>query len=135
MTTITLEVPDELAMQIFPLRDRMPDLLAKWLRTESSPPKRPDNGKATTAPLYPEIVDFLASEPAPEQLTAFRISPEANLRLEDLLDKNREEGLTAAETWELDAYLQARDLLILLKADAHTLADLDCSPTFTAKRI
>ena len=119
MTTITLEVPDELAMQIVPLRDRMPDLLAKWLRTESSPSKPSAKGAAKTAPLYREIIDFLAAEPAPEELTAFRISSEANLRLEDLLDKNREEGLTTAETSELDAYLQARDLLILLKADAH----------------
>lgn len=122
MTTITLEVPDDLAMQIFPLRDRMPDLLAKWLRAESPTPKQSVNGNAKTAPLYREIIDFLAAEPAPEQLTAFRISPEANLRLEDLLDKNREEGLTTEETSELDAYLQARDLLILLKADAHPIA-------------
>jgi hypothetical protein len=38
--------------------------------------------------------------------------------LELLLDKNREESLTAAETAELDTYQQINHLFILLKARA-----------------
>jgi len=118
MTTITLEVPDELAAQIAALRGRLPDLLAQVLKSESSGTKPQVNGTQQSSPLYREIVDFLASDPSPEQVVAFRISAAAQERLEDLLEKNREEGLTLVETAELDAYLQARDLMILLKADA-----------------
>jgi hypothetical protein len=75
-------------------------------------------------PLYREIIDFLASDPLPEELVAFKISTSAQQRLEDLLDRNREEGLSADETAELDAYLQARDLMILLKAEAQPVTKL-----------
>jgi len=40
------------------------------------------------------------------------------VRLEELLDKNREEGLTEEEEEELDVYEQVDHLMILLKARA-----------------
>ncbi len=121
MTTITLEVPEELAAQLAALRGRLPDLLANALQPQF-PRTRSANGNPKTAPLYREIVDFLAADPAPEQLLTFKISTLAQERLDDLLDKQREESLTAAETAELDAYLQARDLMMMLKADAQPVA-------------
>jgi hypothetical protein len=39
-------------------------------------------------------------------------------RLEELLDKNREAGLTAAEEEEMDAYRLVNHVMILLKARA-----------------
>jgi hypothetical protein len=49
---------------------------------------------------------------------AFKLSPAAHTRLEALLDKNREEGLSdAEEEVELDVYEQVNHLL-LLKARA-----------------
>lgn len=118
MTTITLEVPDELAAQVAALRGRLPDLLARALKSEPAGKKdRADEAEASV-PLYRGIIDFLATDPSPEQIIAFKISPAAQERLEELLDKNREEGLTADETAELDAYLQARDLMVFLKANA-----------------
>lgn len=118
MTTITLEVPDELAAQVVALGGRLPDLLDRALKSEPAEKRRQTNGAGVSIPLYREITDFLASNPSPEQVAAFKISSAAQERLEDLLDKNREESLTADETAELDAYLQARDLMILLKADS-----------------
>jgi len=118
MTTITLEVPDELAAQVVALGGRLPDLLTKVLKSEPVARIKQTNGAEVADPLYREITDFLATNPSPDQIIAFKISVEAQERLEDLLDKNREEGLTADETAELDAYLQARDLMILLKANA-----------------
>ena len=118
MTTITLEVPDELAAQVVALGVRLPDLLTRALKSEPTAKREQTNGAGISVPLYREITDFLASNPPPEQIAAFKISSAAQERLEDLLDKNREEGLTADETAELDAYLQARDLMILLKANA-----------------
>ena len=124
MTTITLEVPDELAVQVNTLRGRLPDMLAKVLKLDSAMEKPQANGTQKAMPLYREIIDFLASDPLPEEVAAFKISTAAQQRLEDLLDKNREEGLTADETAELDAYLQARDLMILLKAGAQPVIQL-----------
>ncbi|MGE0131044.1 MAG: hypothetical protein AB7U82_23445 [Blastocatellales bacterium] len=118
MTTITLEVPDELAAQVAALRGQLPDLLVKALKLEPAGKKAQAGEAKESSPLYREIIDFLASDPSPEQIAAFKISPAAQERLEELLDKNREEGLTEDETAELDAYLQARDLIILLKANA-----------------
>lgn len=118
MTTITLEIPDELAAQVVALGGRLPDLLAKVLKSEPSVKNRQCNETKSSAPLYREITDFLATNPLPDQIAVFKISEVAQERLADLLDKNREEGLTSDETTELDAYLQARDLMILLKASA-----------------
>lgn len=118
MATITVEVPDELAAQVAALRGRLPDLLASALKAESAGKQERASKAEADAPLYREITDFLASAPAPERIISFKISPAAQERLADLLDKNREDGLTADETAELDAYLRARDLLILLKANA-----------------
>lgn len=118
MTTITLEVPDELAAQVVALGGRLPDLLTKALKSEAAAKTAYANGAGISVPLYREITDFLASDPSPDQIIAFKISSTAQERLEELLDKNREEGLAADETAELDAYLQARDLMILLKANA-----------------
>ncbi len=118
MTTITLEVPDELVAQVAALRGQLPDLLLKALKSEPPGKKAQAGATKEASPLYREIIDFLASDPLPEQIVAFKISPAAQERLEELLDKNREEGLTEDETAELDAYLQARDLIILLKANA-----------------
>lgn len=120
MTTITLEIPDELAAQVAALGGRLPDLLAKMLKSEPPAKNGQSNGAKNSASLYREITDFLSTNPSPDQIIAFKISSAAQERLEDLLDKNREESLTADETAELDAYLQARDLMILLKASAQS---------------
>lgn len=118
MTTITVEVPDELVAQVAALQGRLPDLLASALRAESAGKQERASETEADTPLYREITDFLAANPAPERIIAFKISDAAQERLADLLDKNREDGLTADETAELDAYLRARELMILLKANA-----------------
>jgi hypothetical protein len=120
MTTITLEVPDELAARVTRLQGRLPDLLARALRLESGNEGFRSGDEHPNPALYREIIDFLASDPLPKELAAFKISRDAQARLEDLLEKNREEELTPEETAEIDAYLQARDLLIFLKANARS---------------
>ena len=92
MTTVTLELPDDLATRLLSLRDRLPQLLAIALE--------------------------LSAADLPLTLPAFKISPQAQARLEELLDKNQEEGLTDVETAELDTYSQINHILLLLKARA-----------------
>lgn len=117
MTTITLEVPDDLAAQFklepTVLSGLLRDILATKLSTH---PQRLE--AQTVKPLHQELIEFLSSHPSLEQIVQFKISAPAQERLEVLLDKNREEQLTAEEKIELDQYLQYRHVLILLKASA-----------------
>ena len=115
MTTITLEVPDDLATQ-FKLEPTALSALLRETLTAKLGKQRPE--ATTRKPLHQELIDFLSSSPSLEQIVQFKISALGQERLEALLDKNREEQLTAAEQTELDQYLQYRHVLILLKASA-----------------
>ncbi len=118
MTTVTLELPDDLAARLLSLRDRLPQLLS--IALELSAADLPLTLPALKTPhrAFDEMLDFLASGPKPERILAFKISPQAQARLEELLDKNREEGLTDIETAEIDTYSQINHILLLLKARA-----------------
>src|SRR3990172_6364961 len=117
MTTITLELPDELAARLVALRDRLPQLLSIALELSPSSDVPLTLPALTPAhPAFEEMLDFLVSGPSPEKIVAFKVSPAAQARLEELLEKNRQEGLTDEEAAELDVYLQVNHILILLKA-------------------
>jgi hypothetical protein len=98
MTSITLEIPDELATRLAPLRDRLPELLRIAVELSSSYPKAPRAGDNR---VFDEMIDFLAGGPSPEQIAAFKVSPSAQA---ELLEKNRENELTDEEAAELDLY-------------------------------
>lgn len=111
MTTITLEIPDDLATQ-FKLE---PTALSALLReTLTAKLNKPPMHKS----LHQELIDFLSSSPSLEQIVQFKILALTQKRLEELLHKNREQQLMDAEQRELDQYLQYRHVLILLKASA-----------------
>ena len=118
MATIILEVPDELARRLSAERDRLPQIL-EWALKRL--PTRPTASPTTTTPpalVFTEIVEFLSNHPTPEQILASKISPHAQSRLAELLEKNREEGLTEAESAELDWYEYVHDIMPRLKAQA-----------------
>jgi len=121
MATITLEVTDELAARLAPLRDKLPDLISQALELRSTEKAVREVEQQISHPVFIETLDFLASGPTPGQIIAFKASPAVQERLEELLDKNREEGLTEEEAAELDVYEQVNDLMILLKAHARTI--------------
>jgi predicted transcriptional regulator len=118
MTAITLEVPDELASRISSIRDRLPDLISRVLESPSTTRTSQGLRAAATHPAYREMMDFLASSPSPQQIIDFKISDETQDRLAELLDKNREEGLTPGESTELDVYELVQHSMIRLKARA-----------------
>ncbi len=115
MTTISLEVPDELAAQ-FKLEPTALSALLRETLTATLSRHRPET--SIRKPLHQELIDFLSSSPSLEQIIQFKISASAQKRLEEMLNKNREEQLTAEEQTDLDQYLQYRHALILLKASA-----------------
>lgn len=116
MTTVTLEVPDDWAAQFNVEPSALPALLREALQSKLAALRQgqPDAAR----PLFQEITEFLAATPTMEQMVEFKIPASAQARLEELLDKQREDLLTAAEQDELEKYLQYRHIMILLKASA-----------------
>lgn len=105
MATITIDIPDELSAQLAQVRDRIPELLALSLLQPAVP-----------AHIYREILDFLASQPTPEEIVAFRPTPEMRARLTALLDRSHNGLLTPSEQAELDEFERIEHVLVLLKA-------------------
>ena len=118
MTTITLEVPDDLAAHIRNLGDGLTELLFNALESHPTDKAALALKMAATHPVYREMMDFLASSPTSQQIAAFKVSPLAQERLEELLEKNRESSLTDEEAVELDVYELVEHSMIRLKAQA-----------------
>jgi len=107
MRTMTLDVPDELADQLGPLRDRLTEMLALSLQQPAVP-----------AQLYRAILTFPASAPTREQIVAFVPPPEVRERLRTLLDREQSDALTSAERAEADELERIEHLVIMLKIGA-----------------
>ncbi|MGL6345004.1 MAG: hypothetical protein ACRC80_38350 [Waterburya sp.] len=105
MAQITIEVPDELSKKLVQLGDRLPELLALSLQQPAIP-----------AHIYRYIIDFLASEPTPEQIINFRPTPEMQERLSILLNRSQGGKLTFTEQKELDEYERIEHLIVMLKS-------------------
>jgi hypothetical protein len=108
MAQITLDLPDELLEQLEQTGENPSD----WLRQHL-----PDVLKySSTLPahLYRHILNFIASNPTPQQISDFRPTPEMQERLRTLL--NRSGNLTPSEQAELDEYERIEHLVIMLKA-------------------
>ena len=105
MATITVDIPDELSNQLALVRDRLPELLALSLQQPAVP-----------AHIYREILDFLASQPTPDEIMAFRPTPEMQQRLATLLTRSQAGQLLPAEQAELDEFERIEHVLVLLKA-------------------
>jgi hypothetical protein len=72
-------------------------------------------------PVYMELVDFVARGSTPEEVANFRPSPEAQRRVADLLERQRESKLTDEEASELDGFVQLEHILGLAKAKAQLI--------------
>ena len=123
MATITLQIPDELAQRLEPLQNRLPELLWQLLELTKKPTTidqeiTTDSGDIPT--VYQEVIDFLIKSLIPQDIVNFKVSQQAQTRLQTLLDKNRESTLNPMEIAELDVYEQLEHLMILLKARAYS---------------
>ena len=74
-----------------------------------------------TEPVYMELVDFVARGSIAEQVANFRPSPEAQKRVAELLERQRESELTEEETAELDGFVQLEHILGLARAKAQLI--------------
>ena len=68
--------------------------------------------------IFDEIVDFITSAPLPEQILSYKPSLKAQNRLEELLERKREQELSEGDKHELEQYLLIEHLMRLAKARA-----------------
>lgn len=66
-------------------------------------------------PVYQEVYYFLASQPTPEQILAFRPGETTQARIRTLLDANKVGRLTQDEQAELDEFEQVEHFVRMLK--------------------
>jgi hypothetical protein len=104
---LTIEIPDQLARQLEPERERLAEIIARGLRRTWSA------GSA----LRREVISFLARRPSGDEIIAFRPSEAAAARAQELLGRSREGALTPAEDAELDEMCELDRFVALIKAE------------------
>ena len=107
MPTITLEVPEELAIPLNNAGDRLPELLGRALQATAIP-----------AQVYRYVLNFLASRPTPEQIAAFQPMSEMTTRLRELVQKERTGIINPSEKEELDEYDKIEYVVRMMKIGA-----------------
>lgn len=112
MSTLTLNIPDDLVEQLKPVEQALPQILVLGLREWYAASQPHFVGAA-------QVMEFLAGLPAPAEILALRPTSELQARVSALLDKNRAEGLNAAETQEWEQYAYLEHLVRLAKANAY----------------
>jgi len=65
--------------------------------------------------VFAVIIEFLVSLPSDDELLAFHLPDDLQMRLSDLLKRNREVELTGEEREELDDFVHADNMISLLK--------------------
>lgn len=76
---------------------------------------------SAATPAYFEIIEFIAAGTTPEAVAQFRPSPEAQLRVADLIEREKEGGLSSEEKAELDHFLELEHILRMAKARARQI--------------
>jgi hypothetical protein len=69
-----------------------------------------------TRTVYDVITDFLATQPSPEEIIAYRLPDDLQARVHELLDKNGEGELSPEEEKEMHTFAQIDHMMTLLKA-------------------
>ena len=67
---------------------------------------------------HDEVIEFIAGGPSIRNVADFRASPEAKARVEWLIRKEKNDGLTPEEKSELDDFMTLEHIMRLAKAKA-----------------
>jgi hypothetical protein len=76
---------------------------------------------SSVSPAYLEIIDFIAAGATSQDVAQFRPSPEAQKRVDDLIEREKECGLSPDEKAELDHCMELEHILRMAKAKARHL--------------
>jgi hypothetical protein len=72
-------------------------------------------------PVYLELVDFVAAGSTPEEVANFHPSSEAQARVAELVEREKESQLTPEESAELAHFLELEHILRVAKARARLI--------------
>ncbi len=106
MVQVTMQLPDQLAARVQPIRHWLSVVLELSLLGLRTP------AIATAT----EIIEFLSTDPAPQAILKYHVSERAQLRLQRLLALNSGGMLSEDEQHELDEIEKIEHVVILLKA-------------------
>jgi hypothetical protein len=111
MQQMTVELPDDLALRLSPLRSQLPQILEMGLREWNSDVTAEFSGLA-------EVLECLAGLPTPEEILALRPSEKLTEQISALLEKNRTIGLNESEERLWQHYKYVEYLVQMAKAKA-----------------
>ena len=110
---VTLDLPDDLAADLQALESQSATIVTAGLREIKAASGAQFHGLA-------KVLEKLAELPSPEEVLDLRPSTELEERIQRLLQKSRDEGLTAEENAEWRAYEMVEHLVRMAKARAQT---------------
>ena len=124
MAQLTIDISDELAQKLAPFQNQLSEIFANLIATSLLDKLVPKTEVLTDqefliSPTYLEILDFLINRPTSKQITNFKVSEESQIRLQELLQKNRETDLNHSEILELNFYEQLDTLMTMMKVRAY----------------
>lgn len=98
---ITLDLSDELVAQITPAKKSLAQIIALGLREFNAKKLQGFHGLS-------DVLEFLADLPSPEEILALKPSAQLQNEIEGLLEKNKNEGLSAEEelNWQQYQYVE-----------------------------
>jgi hypothetical protein len=108
---VTFDLPDEVASQLRPFGDKLPQILKLGLQEFQAIDQDGFSGMA-------EVLEFLAGLPTAEEIIALRPSESLQSRISALLEKNRMEGLTSEEEQLWQGYEYIEHIVRMAKAKA-----------------
>jgi hypothetical protein len=111
MSTVTIEVPDELAEVIANHQKEAARILASRFRNRSATSFSVFDGEA-------EIYRFMADRPTPEQILELKPSPRFQRRIDQLLAKSKSAGLDSQEADEWRRFQVLTHVVRVAKAHA-----------------
>ena len=108
---ITVDIPDDMAQKLEPLRNDLPQILALGLQQLQANPAHDFSGLV-------DILEFLATLPSPQEILDLRLSDAAQAQIDELLEKNQTGQLNAVEQVLWQQYEFVEHLVRMAKAQA-----------------
>lgn len=112
MPQITLDIPDELFEQL----TRSGENPSEWLKQRLPLLASLSLQAALPAHIYRYVLDFIASNPSPQEIADFRPTAEMQERLRVLIARSKSGDIDPLEQAELDEYERIEHIVIMLKA-------------------
>jgi hypothetical protein len=76
---------------------------------------------STASPAYFEVIEFIAAGTTSKAVAHFLPSPEAQRRVAELIEREKEEGLSREAAAELDHCMELEHILRMAKAKARQI--------------